>query len=142
MHVVSFMYLNLSLNCFPFSSFQGKLFLSPRIMTFFHCYHCQRFSFPLNLSISISPTSVTNCSDICNNQKFNTKPLSFHHLAGGRVPAVHREASPNENAKRTAIHHQLILPRGRLAKGSVPQMLQYIYAPPPPKKKLPQIRRC
>ena len=46
------------------------------------------------------------------------------------MAAVHEEASPNENGKRTAIHHQSLVPRGRLARGSVPQILQYIYAPP------------
>ena len=42
-----------------------------------------------------------------------------------------REASLNENVKRTAIHHRSIFLRGSLAGGSAPKMLQYI--PPPPK---------
>ena len=45
------------------------------------------------------------------------------------MAVVHEEASPNENAKRTAINHRLIVPRGRIARGIVPQMLRYIYAP-------------
>ena len=66
----------------------------------------------------------------CYHRQFNTKPSYFHHLEGCRVAAVHEEASPNENAKRTAIHHQPLVPRGRLARGSVPKILWYIYAHP------------
>ena len=79
--------------------------------------------------------SVTTCSDCCYHWKLNTKPSYFHHLTGGRVVAVHEEASPNENEKWTAIHHQSLVPRRRITRGSVPQMLQYIY-PPPQKKNL------
>ena len=86
--------------------------------------------FPSNLPISLSPTSVTFSSDCCYHQRFNPKPSYFHHLAGGRVVAIHKEASPNENAKRTTIHHRSLVHKRRLARGSVPQMLQYIYAPP------------
>ena len=99
-------------------------------MDFFHHYHRQRLNFPSNLSIYLSPMSVTFCSDRCYHQKFNPEPSYFHHLAGGRVKEVHEEASPNENEKRTTIHHQSLVPRGGLARGSVPQMLRYIYAPP------------
>ena len=49
---------------------------------------------------------------------------------GGRVEAVHEEASLNENAIRTTIHHRSLVTRGRLARGSVSQILRYIYAPP------------
>ena len=35
MYAVSLVYLNFSLRCFPFSSFKGKFFLSPRTMNFF-----------------------------------------------------------------------------------------------------------
>ena len=51
---------------------------------------------------------------------------------GGRVAAVREEASLIDNAKRTSIHHSLLVPTERLARGNVPQMLQYIYAPTPP----------
>ena len=101
-------------------------------MDFFHCYHRQWISFPWNLSISASPTSVTTHSYRCYRQKFNPKLSYFHHLEGGRVSAVHEKASPNENAKQTAIHHRSLVPRGRFARGSVPQMLCYIYPPSPP----------
>ena len=99
-------------------------------MAFFYRYHCWRLSFPSNLLISLSPTSVTTRSDRFYHWQFNTKLSYFHHLTGGRVASVHEEASLNDNAKRTAIHHRLFVPRGRLARGSVPQMLWYIYAPP------------
>ena len=130
MYAVSFIYSNLSPRCFPFSSSQGKFFLSPRTMAFFHRYHRWRLSFPLNLSIYVSPTSVTTRSDFCYHWTFNTKPSYFHHFVGGRVTAVHEESPPNDNAKRTAICHRSLVPRGRLARGSVPQILQYIYTPP------------
>ena len=68
--------------------------------------------------------------DCCYHRKFNTKPLYFHHLAGVRGTAVHEEASPNDNEKRTTITHQSLVLRGRLTRGSVSQILQYIYAPP------------
>ena len=48
------------------------------------------------------------------------------------VAADNKEASPNENEKLTAIHRRSLVPRGRLARGGIPQMLQYIYAPSPP----------
>ena len=51
MYVVSFIYSNLSLHCFTFSSFQGKFFLSPRTMDLFHLYHPRQLSFPSNLLI-------------------------------------------------------------------------------------------
>ena len=54
----------------------------------------------------------------------------FHHLAGDRVAAVHEVASPNKNEIWTAIHHRSFVPSRRLARGSVPEMIQYIYAPP------------
>ena len=117
-------------HCFPFSSLQGKLFLSPRTMAFFHRHHRRHLSFPSNLSISLLPTTVTTRSDCFNHRQFNTKPLYFHHLSGGMVSAVHEEASLNENEKRTAIHHWSLVPKGRLTGGSVTQMIRYIYAPP------------
>ena len=110
LYAVPFIYQNLSQHCFPFSSFQGKLFLSPRTVAFFRRYHRWRFSFPSNLSISLSPTSVTTCSDRCYHRQFNPKPSYFHHMTGCRVVAVHEEASPNENLKWTAIHHRLLVP--------------------------------
>ena len=54
----------------------------------------------------------------------------FHHLLGGMVTEVHEEASPDENSIQTTIHHQSLVPRGHLTRGSVSQMLRYIYAPP------------
>ena len=122
MYALSFIYHNLSPHCFPFSYFQGKFF-SPRTMTFFHCYHRRRLSFPSNLSISSSPISVTTCSNSCYHWKFNPKPSYFHHLVGGRVPAVHEEASLNKSVKQNTIHNLSLVPRGWLARGSVPQML-------------------
>ena len=59
------------------------------------------------------------------------KPSYFHHLAGGRVAGVHKKASLKNNANQTAIHHQYLVPKGRFERGSVPQMLRYIYPPPP-----------
>ena len=114
---------------FLFHPFEA-IFFSPRAMASFHCYHCQQLNFPSNLSISLSPTCVTHRLDCCYHRQFNPKPSYFHHLAGGRVAAVHEEASPNENAKRSTIHHQSLVPRVRLTRGSVSQMLQYIYSPP------------
>ena len=70
-------------------------------MDFFQCYHSQQLTFPADLSISISPTSVTCRLDRCCHRQFNPKPLYFFHLAGGRVTVVHEEASPNKNKKRT-----------------------------------------
>ena len=105
-----------------------QVFFSPRKMAFFHCYHRRQLTFPSNLSIYLSPTSVTCRSDLCYHRQFNPKPLYFHHLVGGRVAEVHEEASPNENAKRTTIHHLSLVPRGGLARGNVPQILRYIYA--------------
>ena len=96
----------------------------------FHLYHCQLLSFPSNLSISLSPTSVTTRSGRWYHRQFNPKTLYFHHLEGRRVAAVHEEASQIENVKWTSIHHLSLVPRGRLARGSVPQIIQYIYAPP------------
>ena len=130
MYAVSLMYSNLSPHCFPFLSFQGKLFLSPRTMAFFHRYHCRRLYFPPNSSIYVSPTILTTSLNRCYHRQFNPKPSYFHHLAGGRVAAVHEEPNPNENSKRTSIHHRSLVPRERLARGSVPQILRYIYAPP------------
>ena len=123
---------------FLFHPFKASFF-SPRTLALFQCYHRRRLTFPSNLSISLSPTSVTCHSDRCYHQKFNPKPLYFHHLGGGRVAAVHEEASPKENTKRTTIYHKSLVPRGRLTRGGASQMLQYIYAPPP---KLPQTRGC
>ena len=88
------------------------------------------FVFSIKMIDLLSPTSVTTHSDRCYRQQFNPKPSYFQHLAGGRVAEVHEEASLNDNAKRTAIHHRSLVPRGRFATGSVPQMLRYIYAPP------------
>ena len=99
-------------------------------MAFFHRYHCWWLSFPSKLSISLLPTSVTTRSDCCYHQQFNSKPSYFHHLVVGRVEAVHEEASPNYNAKRTAIHHRFLIPRGRLVRGVVPKFSD-IYTPPP-----------
>ena len=115
---------------FLFSSFQGKFFSSPRTMAFFRRYDRRQLSFPSNLLISLSTTSVTTCSDCCYHWQFNPKLSYFHLFAGGRVAAVHEEASPNDNEKLTTIHHWLLVPRGRFARGGVPQMFQYIGAPP------------
>ena len=80
--------------------------------------------------VSAIRTSVTTCSDICYHMQSNPKPSYSHHLASGRVAAVHEKASPNYNTKQITIYHRLLVPRGRLTRGSVPQMPQYIYAPP------------
>ena len=45
------------------------------------------------------------------------------------MAAFHEEAFPIENAKRTAIHHLSLVPRVRLARGSVTKIIRYIYAP-------------
>ena len=74
MYAVSFIYYNLSLHWFPFSSFQGKFFLSQMIMAPFHRYHHQQFTFPSNLLIYLLPTSVTTRSDHCYHRQFNPKP--------------------------------------------------------------------
>ena len=116
---------------FYFFILSRQVFLSPRTMDVFHCYHRQRLYFPSNSSISLSPTSVTCRWDRRYHRQFNPKSLYFHHLAGGRVAAVHEEASTNDNAIRNNIYHRSLVPRGRLARGGVPQMLRYIYAPPP-----------
>ena len=129
MYAVSFIYTNLSPHFF-FFILSRQVFFSPRTMAFFCHYHCRRLSFPSNLSISLSPTSVTSCLDRFYRWQLNTKPSYFHHLLGVRVVAVHEEASLNENAKRTAICHRSLVPRGQLSRGSVPQTLWYIYAPP------------
>ena len=113
---------------FLFHPFKA-IFLSPRTMAFFHCYHRRQLTFISNLSISLSLTSVTTRLDRCYHQQFNPKPSYFHHLADGRLAAFNEEASPNENAKRTNIHLWSIVPRGRLARGSVPQIIWYIYTP-------------
>ena len=115
-----------------FHPFTERFFLSPGTMSFFHRYHRRWLFFSWNLSISSSPTSVATRLDRCYHRQFNPKPSYFQHLVGGRVAAVHEEASLNENAKRTAIHNWSLIPRGRLVRGGVPQMLQYIYPPPPP----------
>ena len=128
MYAVSFIYSNLSLHCFPFSSFQDKFSLSKENGIFYR-YQCRGLSFPSNLSISSLPMILNTRSDCCYHLQFNPKPSYFHHLEGGRVAAVYEEASPNENEKRTCIHHRSLVPRGRLTRGSVPQMLWYIYAP-------------
>ena len=130
MYAVLFIYQNLSPHCYPFHSFKVSFSLS-KDNGLFHSYHRRIFSFPSNLSIYLSPMSVSTRSYRCYHQKFNTRPSYFHHLGGGRVAAVHEEASPNYNAKRTVIYHRSLVPRGRPARGSVPQMLRYIYAPPP-----------
>ena len=98
-------------------------------MAFFHRYHRRRLTFPSKLSIYLSPTSVTCRLYHYLHRKFNTKPSYFHHLVGGRVVAVHEEASLNDNRIRTTIHHQSLVPMGRLARGSVSHMLWVIYAP-------------
>ena len=106
-------------------------------MAFFYRYHRWRLSFPSKSLIYLLPPNVTNRSDCCYHREFNPKPSYFHHLAGGRVAAVHKEASPNDNEKRTAIHHQSLVPRGRLVRGSVPKMIRYIDTHP---QKLPRSR--
>ena len=115
---------------FPFSVHSRQFFLSLKKMGFFYCYHRWRLYFPSNLSISLSPTSVTTRSYFCYHWQFNPKPSYSNHLVGDMLAAVHEEASPNENAKRTAIRYRSLVPRGRLARWIVPQMLRYIYAPP------------
>ena len=79
------------------------------------------------MSISLSPTSVTCHSYCCHHQQLNPKPSYFHHLAGVRLEEVHEEASPNYNAIWTTIHHRWLVTRGGLERGSVSQMLRYIY---------------
>ena len=115
-----FSYLILSREVFSLSKDNG----------IFHRYHRRRLPSPSNSSIFLSPTSVTTRSVHCYYQQLNPKPLYFYHLAGVRVAAVQEEASLNEKSKRTAIHHQLLVPSGRIVRGSVPQMLRYIYAQP------------
>ena len=114
-----------------FHPFRASFFLS-KDNVLFHCYHRRWLSFPSQLLISLSPTSVTTRFDRCYHPKFNPRPSYFHHLAGGRVAAVHEEGSPDENIKRTAIHHQSLVPWGMLARRSVPKMLRYIPPQPPP----------
>ena len=99
-------------------------------MAFFHCYHRWQLTFLSKILISLSPTSVTCRLDRCYRRQFNPKPSYFHCLAGGRVAAVQEEASLNDNAELTTIYHQSLVPRGSLTRGSVPQMLRYIYTPP------------
>ena len=50
-----------------------------------------------------------------------------------------RRPKPNENVKLTTIHHRSLSPRGRLASGSVPQIIRYIYALP---QNLPRSGNC
>ena len=73
---------------------------------------------------------MTTRSYRCYHREFNPEPLHFNHLEGDRVAAVHEEASLNDNERRNAIYHWSLIPRGRITRGSVPQILRYIYAPP------------
>ena len=99
-------------------------------MAFFHRYHRRQLTFPSKFPISLSPTSVTTHLDQCYHLKYIPKTSYFHHFAGGRVAAVHEEASPNENTKWTTIHHRSLVPRGRLARGGCPSNAP-IYTPHP-----------
>ena len=69
--------------------------ISPRTTAFFHRYDRRWLTFPLNFSITLSPTSVTCSSDFWYHRQFKPKPSYFCHLVGGRVAAVHEEASPH-----------------------------------------------
>ena len=130
MYAVSFIYYNLISHCFPFLSFYGKFCLSPRTMEFFTVttvdnwlFH-QTYRFPYHPRVwPVVQIAVTIGNSI-------RSLRIFYHLEGVRVAAVHEEASPNENSKRTTIHHRLLVPRARIARGGVPQILWYIYAPP------------
>ena len=120
-------------NLIEFESALFSFFILPRQVIslskdngVFHCYTHWQLSFPLNLLISLSPKSVTTRLDCCYHQKFNPKPSYFHHFSGGRVAAFHEEAFPIENAKRTAIHHLSLVPRGGSREG-VLQKLSDIY---------------
>ena len=99
-------------------------------MAFFHHDYHRRFSFSSNLSISSLRTSVITHSYPCHHWQFNPNPSYFHHLACGREVAVHEGASQNDNAKLTSICHWLIVPRGRLARRILHQMLRCINALP------------
>ena len=98
-------------------------------MVFFHRYHCRQLYFPSNLSISLSPTSVTTRSDRCYHRKFNPKPSYFHNF-WRRVAAVHEEAKTERECKTDHHSSSIARPQGAAYEGSVTQMLWYIYAPP------------
>ena len=129
MYAVSLIYSNLSPYFSLFHSFKAMLSFS-KDNGLFCRYHRRQLSFPLNLSIYLSPMSVTIRQDWYYHRQFNPKTSYFHQLVGGRVATVHEEASPNENKERTAIHQRSLVSRGWLARGSVPQMLRYIYTLP------------
>ena len=112
-----------------FHPFKTSFFLS-KDSGFFSPLPPSTIEFSIELINSLSPRSVTCSSDCFHHRQFNTKPSHFNHLEGGRVAAVQEKASTNENAIRTTIHHWSFVPRGRHPRGSVSQMLQYIYAPP------------
>ena len=135
MYEVSFIYSNLSQHCFTFPYFQrhfflsqdnGLLFLLPlptvvfsvTLIDFLITHKCDH-SF-----VSLLPSSI------------QYQAFLFHHLESGKVVAVCEEAFPNENVKRTTICHRSLVPRGRRARGGVPQIPRYICPTPKP----PQIR--
>ena len=124
----------MSTHCFPFSSLQGKFFFSPRTMAFFHCYHRRWSSFPWNLLVSSSPTSVTTRSDRCYHWQFNPKPSYFHNPAGGRDGSGPWGGLPEQECKTDRHSSSVARPQGaaREEEGSTNAPI-YICPPPPPR---------
>ena len=120
----------MSPHCFNVSSFQGKFFSLKGqwhfsiITTVDDCIFHGIYWFPHSprvwLLVQI-PVTIGNSTPSL---------LILTILRVAEVAAIDKEASPNENAKRTAIHLRLLVPRGRLTRGRVPQMLRYIPHPP------------
>ena len=72
---------------FILSSLRASFF-SARTMALFYLYYCQRWNFFIKKLTTLSPISVTCCSDRCHHWTFKPQPFYFRHLAGGKVTAV------------------------------------------------------
>ena len=125
MYAVSCTDYNASLHCFLFSTFQGKFYSLQGQWTFFtvnnvdDCLFRRTYQFPYNPQVKpLVRIAVTIGNSIPSLRIFTIWRVAGWQ--GGRLATDHEEASPNENAKRTAIHHRLLVPRGRITRGGVP----------------------
>ena len=130
MYPVSFIYSNLSPHCFPFSSIQGKFFLSPRTMEFFTvttvkgCIFHRNYQFPYHPRVwPLVWIAITIGNSIPSLRIFTIWRVKGWQRSMRRPPWMRMKNGP-------PFIIDTLVSRGRHARGGVPQIIWYIYAPP------------
>ena len=140
MHTVSFIYSNLSLYCFPFSSFQREFFLSPRTMAFFSPLSPSVIVFSIKLIDFLIAHECDHSFGFLLPSAIQYQAFIFSPFGGWQGDSGPGGGLPKLEFKTDRHSSSIACPQGASREGGCSTNAP-IYIRPPPQK-LPQIRGC